>query len=216
MRLSDLQNDPLTRLARFVEDFGGATIRSTSAEVVDFYGELYNVDGSSPDPKIDGLSWRALLKAHGIDGNCYVTNQPDSEGSHPDFSVGGHMTPNSDGQVPFGGDSYLMPLCSWHNSTARNGVAFQHTETRVIKLSGFLQNELPETFMARMPSTERHSIVYSDHGRIAHADLLIEDAKAAETDCLSESVLGCRLREFVLFEREEDESSDYRIIKSSL
>ena len=135
-------------LAKFVERWGDAELYSTGADLVNFSGPLYNVDGSSPDPKLNGESWKGLLLDRGINTPCYVANETPDGNSHPRFSVGGHMTPNPDGQVATGADSYLMPLCSWHNSKARDGVPFTLNRTWMLKLSGFLQSEIAATFMA--------------------------------------------------------------------
>lgn len=191
-------------LVGFVDRWGSAGIQSTSATVVNFSGVLYNVDGSSPDPKIDGESWKGLLLSYDIDGDCYVTNETPHGNSHPSFNVGGHMTPNSDGKVEVGADSYLMPLCSWHNSKARDGVPFEHDETLMLRLSGFMESEVAATFMARLPSQERHSIIYADDDRLKTADLSNEQARDAATGNLPDDVLGCHLEEFVLLERADD------------
>jgi hypothetical protein len=144
----------------FVLKYEGMKLFSTSAEVVEFGGVLYNVDGSSDDPEIDGHNWRNLLRERGIDGNCYVTNvPPPGRTSHPNFSVGGHMTVHQDGSVPFGDECYLMPLCSWHNSKARDRMAFEHTETRMLKLFGYMQEEPRATFSARMASDKEFALV---------------------------------------------------------
>jgi hypothetical protein len=157
-------------LRKFVEDWGKVGVESTHAKVVDFDGVLYNVDGSSDDPHIDNKTWVTLLTSYGISGNCYVTNSSGSgaapSGStHPAFNVGGHMTTNSSGAVATGGTCYLMPLCSWHNSKARDGVAFSHTQEKMLLLSGYMQGELAATFLARMPGDEAYSLVYltADH-----------------------------------------------------
>ena len=155
---------PISKEAQLLIDFvrkhEGKRLLSTSAQVVDFSDPLFNVDGSSDDPEIDGHSWRSLLREHGIDGDCYVTNvQPLGETSHPNFSVGGHMTINQDGSVPIGGECFLMPLCSWHNSKARDGIAFERTETRMLKLFGYMEEEPRATFSARLDSDEEFALV---------------------------------------------------------
>jgi hypothetical protein len=155
---------PISKEAQLLIDFvrkhEGMRLLSTSADVVEFTGVLFNVDGSSDDPEIDGYSWRGLLRERGIDSDCYVTNiQPLGETSHANFSVGGHMTVNEDGSVASGGECYLMPLCSWHNSKARDGMAFEHTETRMLKLFGYMEQEPRATFSARMASDEEFVVV---------------------------------------------------------
>ena len=206
-----------TNLAKLIDQWGTVGIKSTGASLVNYSGVLYNVDGSSTDPQIDGNSWKRLLLSHGIDEPCYVANQTPAGNSHPDFNVGGHMTPKADGFVEVGTDSYLMPLCSWHNSKARDGVAFQHDKTLVLKLSGFMQSEIAASFMARLPSEESFAIVYSSGGRWENANLTAQQAAAVEAGNLP-SVL--KLKEpspYVLLERKERENqSRYFVRKSDL
>ena len=124
---------------------------STSAKVVNVYSDVYNVSGSTKDPKIGGKSWKQLLISHGINNDCYVTNQkPPSGTSHKNFSVGGHVTDNLNGVIAIGDITYLMPLCYWHNSTSRDGHNFNHTETEMLELAGFMQGDTGTTFMARL------------------------------------------------------------------
>lgn len=134
---------------------------STGAKLVNFEGVIYNVQGSTHDPDIDGANWKRLLINYGVDGDCYVTApSPDRDGtSHPGFNVGGHMTPNPDGRVPLGGICYLMPLCKWHNSTRRDGTPFEHEETVMLELSGFMEGDLAATFAARMPGDAAFRLV---------------------------------------------------------
>ena len=157
-----MQRDSVSQaIADFVDRFQGIGIRSTGANVTDFDGILYNVDGSGVDPKIDGKHWKALLIGHGITGECCVTNQkPTKSSTHANFSVGGHMTENEDGSVEVGGKCYLMPLCHWHNSKARDGKPFEHTKTKMLQLSGYMQAEPLVTFMARMDHQNEFSIAY--------------------------------------------------------
>jgi len=121
---------------------------STRDEIANYSGDLFNVDGSSCDPKLD-KSWKKLLKSRGINSPCYVTNIEPAGKSHPKGWLGGHMTDDKNGQVANGGECYLMPLCSWHNSTARNKVAFKHTKTKMLKLSGYMNCDTPLTFALR-------------------------------------------------------------------
>ncbi|WDA41543.1 hypothetical protein [Erythrobacter sp. BLCC-B19] len=164
------------QLAAFVDRHQSAKLLSTHAEVVDYHGTLYNISGSSHDPEIDGASWRQLLIRNGIDGNCYV-KVTTPEGSHPKFDVGGHMTPNSDGSVERGSECYLMPLCKWHNSTARNGHPFTLTNPRILKLYGYMLDDMALTFMARMPSDAPFSLIYEAAGTW-HTQAVSEDAGA--------------------------------------
>jgi len=172
--------DELNKIKSFAAQFAGDTVKSTGAETVNYSGVLYNVSGSSEDPPEvpghEGSSWKGLLiEILGLeDANCYVTNgDAPTSSSHANFSVGGHMTANSDGSVPYGGDSYLMPLCSWHNSTARNGKPFQHDETLMLKLTGYMQGDTPALFQARLRAPEPYSLLYldADAGKWMHTNI---------------------------------------------
>lgn len=155
----------------FVQRYAGIGLFSTGAKLVDYAKDLYNVSGSTDDPKevaeYKGMAWKKLLvRLAGLaDANCYVTNEiPDQQSNHPAFAVGGHMTPNSDGIVDVGKVSYLMPLCKWHNSTGRDGVAFEHAEIRMLQLKGFMEGDSAVTFAARLPSDMPYSLLYFDRG----------------------------------------------------
>lgn len=140
------------KLVEFAKRYTGIRLESTGAARVDYSGTLYNVDGSDGDPEIDNLSWKGLLIHYGINGPCYVTSPlPGGQSTHPQFNVGGHMTPNSDGIVDDGGTCYLMPLCSWHNNKARDETAFHHDLTSMLQLSGYMEGDIAATFIARMP-----------------------------------------------------------------
>ncbi len=180
----------LDRMQAFVERFADVGIQSTSAEIVNFSGDLYNVQGSTEDPQQvpdhKGDSWKKLLIEFARLGgeNCYVTNVvPPNDTSHPNFSVGGHMTTQRDGSVAVGADSYLMPLCSWHNSTARDEMNFTHSKDRMIKLSGYMEEELASTFVARFASTEPYALIYYDRsaGNWTHQNLSKQQALNADS-----------------------------------
>ena len=128
-------------------------LRSTGSKVVHIADDLYNVDGSRCDPGL-GASWKQLLIDNGINGPCYVTNKDKPSKSHPNGWLGGHMTKDSTGHVPNGGSCYLMPLCSWHNSTARNGVAFTHDETEMLLLTGYMNCDTALTFSLRQGESD--------------------------------------------------------------
>lgn len=154
-------------LKKFFERYGRIELFSTDAKVVHYVDPLYNVDGSTDDPDINGQNWKQLLISHGITGDCYVTDPlPDGRSSHPNFNVGGHMTPNETGSVPTGGTCYLMPLCNWHNSTYRNGIPFEHTSTKMLKLLGYMEGEPAVTFTARMSADLPFRLVSSDGDRL--------------------------------------------------
>jgi hypothetical protein len=202
-------------LAAFADRWGEVELYSTGSQLINYPGVLYNVDGSSDDPQISGESWKGLLIANGINAPCYVTNETPNGNSHPKFSVGGHMTPNPDGKVEFGADSYLMPLCSWHNSKARDGVPFTHTNTLMLKLSGFMEGEIAATFMARLPSEKRHSIVYSGGDSPMCKDLSEPEAAAAIDGRISDDVLGCHPNDFILMERVTHDDDTRYVIKAT-
>ena len=158
----------------FIERYHGIGLLSTGAKLVDYGGELYNVKGSTEDPKaIDGsrgASWKRLFDRYAdfSEESCYVTSPlPNEASNHPEFAVGGHMTPNSLGIVEAGGVSYLMPLCKWHNSTARDGTAFSHTKTKMLKLTGFMVGDSAITFALRLENPHARTILIRD--RVSNA-----------------------------------------------
>ncbi len=204
-----------TLLSNFLTRVGPIELYSTASQLVTYTGVLFNVDGSSDDPQINGQSWKELLIANGINAPCYVANETPSGTSHPAFSVGGHMTPNSDGQVAVGADSYLMPLCSWHNNKARDGVPFRLERTLMLKLSGFMQGDLAATFMARLPSEDRHTIVYTGGETLQSQDLSDPQANAAEKGELSDDVLSCEPQDFILLKRVERAGQTRYVVRST-
>ena len=143
-----------------------SSLKSTGANIISYSGVIYNVDGSSDDPHqipgSIGYNWKKLLIQYGIgtglDDKCYVSNPlPNKKSTHPNFSVGGHMTEIPNGKVPKGGISYLMPLCKWHNSTARNSVAFSLNNDLILELSGYMESESPAMFALRLPSDKPYA-----------------------------------------------------------
>lgn len=167
MGLSKSNTQETDKIRTFLAMYSGSFIQSTRSRIVDYPGDLYNVTGSTPDPKaipgFKGYSWTKLLKSYPefSGSSCYVTNSLIGiTSSHPGFDVGGHMTPNGNGIVVSGGTSYLMPLCKWHNNPARNGNAFKHTETKMLELSGFMQGDVALTFAMRLDDTPK--ILYLD------------------------------------------------------
>lgn len=150
----------MDEVTQFFEQHIGAIIYSTSAKPVDITADVYNVTGSSKDPKL-GKSWKKLLKQYGIDGPCYVTNQePDKPDTSHDKGtwLGGHMALTRDGKVETGGISYLMPLCAWHNSKARDRKNFEHSKTKMLELSGFMEGQTAFTFNMRRKDLDAHRI----------------------------------------------------------
>ena len=211
------------RLARFARRFESLRIFSTGAQIVSYSGDLYNVDDSTDDPKIDGLKWKQLLITMSaastgckITQACYAdTPAAPGSSSHAGFSVGGHMTPDSSGVVATGGTCYLMPLCSWHNSTARNNQAFAHANTCMLELSGFMQAEPFETFAARLDGAAPAAIVYVGEEGLESRPLDDPEQETAKALGLAH-VADDRLPEsFVILHRvEEDGETFYRIADS--
>lgn len=197
-----LKND-LSNLQSLVDVWQVAGPESTGARVVNYKGDVYNVVGSTGDPHIGGLTWKQLLILYGINGPCYV-NPSDAPGSssHPAFSVGGHMTNRSDGYVPDGGNCLLMPICSWHNSTARDGQAFHHYETEMLELTGYYQSDFAASFVARLPDERPFSLIYaSDEGWQAE-NLSAEQGEALVSGTWPDSLPGDMASYFVLLERQ--------------
>jgi hypothetical protein len=209
----------LDRLVDIVGRGEGATIQSTGATVVSSanYPEvLYNVTGSTHDPAAvpgsRGNSWIGLLRGNGLGGGACNVISPlsDEETSHPKYQVGGHMTENQNGIVPYGGDSYLMPLCKWHNSTSRDEVPFRHQGKNIIRLSGYMQGELAESFVMRFPSNYPMAMLYYDQGLSEwnHKNLSNEEAAKIESGVDSEAV---EIGAHILFERQAAERGVLKI-----
>lgn len=197
----------LLAIQAFVKTLKQSRLKSTGAEVVYFSEDLYNVDGSSNDPKKipghTGESWKALLISYGINANCYVTNVG-AEGSHPNFSVGGHMTTSSDGKVADGGICYLMPLCYWHNNKARDGVRFTHTATKMLKLSGYNLGELGVTFQLRLPSEAPFAVLYYDENEWKFKNISKEEANNLSKNVFETLSPSKKTPHYVLIERKKD------------
>ena len=154
-------------IVRFLQHHMNVIIYSTSAEKINLEADIYNVKKSTNDPEIDDKNWKELLIHYGINRPCYVTNQKaPTTSSHNGFDVGGHMTTNTNGIVKTGGISYLMPLCKWHNHPARNNKNFEHDETEMLLLRGFMQGDTALTFLWRMfdDKTKFKALVETAHG----------------------------------------------------
>lgn len=198
----------------FIKRYMDVGFFSTEAKVVNFSDDLYNVTGSTDDPSHvpghENVTWKTLLiEIAGLaEANCYVTNEiPDEKSSHPGFSVGGHMTPNRTGIVRAGKISYLMPLCNWHNNTRRNGIAFKHTETRMLELKGFMEGDSAVTFALRLPSEEQFSLLYFDPnvGKWEYTKLSSERAAGFNKKLLSSMTETAEpAKDYVLLERRGD------------
>ncbi len=186
-------------IADFARMAGGARILSTGWALTDFAGDLFNVSGSTDDPDIGG-NWLELLRDAEILDLCYVTHPVPTKPktSHPDKLVGGHMTTDPEGYVPIGGISYLMPLCKWHNHIARNGIAFQHEKTRMLKLFGYMQGEPLATFVARAPGPAEFRLVAVKGKKLVTAAV---DAPATKPMAASTLASQKTAGPFILFRR---------------
>ena len=199
----------------YVDRWGNIGIKSTGAMLVNFDDVLYNVDGSSTDPKINGHTWKRLLQSYGIDTPCYVSNDTPSDTSHDNFNVGGHMTPNAEGRVDLGDNSYLMPLCAWHNSKARDGIPFTHSSTLMLRLSGYMQGEIAAFFVARLPSEETHALVFNDGDEWKAANLTQDQASRVLAGEVPAEINIANPDKFVLMERAHVGQDERYFVKSS-
>ena len=208
-------------LQQFVSRFGEIRLFSTSAAVVTYPAPLYNVIGSTDDPKVPGYSsWTSLLQGKGIgvgsDNHCYVDPQvPDR--SHPGFQVGGHMTPNQDGSVPATQSCYLMPLCKLHNGKGYNHVAMSHSLTQILELSGYMTGEPAATFLARMGGEASAALVFADEEGVGFQTLSAEDFVRAKESTIAEA-LGANApsRHIVLHRRRDGDSVYYTVEHAQL
>lgn len=195
----------------------GKVLHSTDALIVDYPGVLYNVTGSTEDPKAvenhKGLAWKALLNQHSVfsGASCYVTDPlPNTGSSHAKFDVGGHMTPNPDGVVDVGADSYLMPLCKWHNSTSRDRKPFAHSKTKMLKLLGFMQGDSATTFGLRMRDTSTLLYLGPPSKDRAFKEI-IDSANKRNLIALHKSIANFpNILEYAIFEKQDD--GFYKII----
>lgn len=90
------------------------------------------------------------------------------------------MTKHDNGDVPTGGTSYLMPICSYHNHYTKTG-PFEIRNKIIIVLSGFLQRmDTYATFAARLPTDDdkKFGLVFKDedNGYWQHIDITAEQA----------------------------------------
>lgn len=213
----------LELLHKFVEKCGTLHVESTGASITYQSDTMYNVDGSDNDPKKIpkhvGSNWRPLMIALGISASskCYVTTaKPAPAASHPNFNAGGHVTPNSDGTVAAGGTCYLMPLCSSHNGKSFDEVAFTHTETKMVELTGYMEPaELPATFMARLPSEETFAVLYPTNDGWQSKKLHADDA----ADLSLVDLPGCEgsgaPEHYVLIERQEEPMRSIYVVREA-
>lgn len=198
------------KIRAFLAMHRGSLIQSTRSRIVDYPDDLYNVTGSTPDPKaipgFKGYSWTRLLKSYPefYECSCYVTNTIIGIApSHPRFDVGGHMTPNRSGIVDEGGVSYLMPLCKWHNNPARNGVPFKHTKTKMLELSGFMQGDVALTFAMRLNGTPKLLYLDPNSKRWHFKELSSKSNNRIDVSIRLKSSLSSS-EEYAIFERRGD------------
>ena len=205
------------RLQEFVDRFEGQRLFSTSANVVTYTAPLYNVIGSTSDPKIPGYpSWNYLLQQFGIgvgsNDHCYVDPQtPDH--SHPAFQVGGHMTPNQDGTVPTTGICYLMPLCKWHNGKGNNHVAFAHSLTQILELHGYMTSEPAATFMARMSGQAPAALVFAADEGLLFQTLSPEEMERVERKSVAEALGASAPDNHIVLRRQGTGAESFYTIK---
>lgn len=201
--------EELEQVRRLVDNYGAIGLLSTGARIVHVSDELYNVSGSTHDPKhvpdFRGAAWKKLfVEMTGLgDAQCYVTNElPEGKSSHPDFSVGGHMTKQRSGEVRSGDITYLMPLCHWHNSPWRNGLSYEHDENLMLELKGFMQGDTPVTFAMRLLPGGLFSLLYFDHvaGVWDSRRLGGEEAASLIATPVTETDRAETSQKFVLFE----------------
>jgi len=167
-------------------------IFSTTAKVTNVSADVFNVRGSSGDPKIGGKSWKQLLKDKGINGPCYVTNQkPKKPNTSHDKGtwLGGHMALTKDGKIEPGGTSYLMPLCAWHNSTARDEKKFEHRKIKMLELGGYMEGQNAFTFHMRRRDLGEFRILHQEPDE----GWLIDQIAPAEITKSTMSKKGSRL-----------------------
>jgi hypothetical protein len=197
----------------FIKRYSGIGLLSTGAELVEYAGKLYNVKGSTEDPKaVDGsrgASWKRLFDHYAdfSEANCYVTSPlPNEASNHPEFAVGGHMTPNSSGIVQPGGVTYLMPLCKWHNSTSRDGTAFSHAKTKMLKLTGFMEGDSAITFALRLENPHIHTILLHDPGNNAWAykGLSVPEWQKIKESSVAHMLVDAHKCDFAVFEKRGD------------
>ncbi|TNJ38754.1 hypothetical protein [Phaeobacter sp. B1627] len=218
---TDSVADTLSKLATHWTEFRP---ESTYAQVVLVTEPLYNVVGSTGDPKIYGETWRQLLISYGIGtgahDHCYTTDPlPEGASSHPHFLVGGHMTLQQDGHVPTGGRCYLMPLCQWHNSTTRDGIAQQHNLDRMLELHGYNIGEPAVTFRARLPDERPYALVYQQGDAWFSTNLTeAEEARLASEGLIEEGAGNTvSVSAYMLLKREvEDGRVVYSVLATQL
>ena len=211
------------KVRMFIRTHLDSTLFSTNATQVEIEEVVYNITGSTKDPKKirdhEGKNWKELLiSIAGLeDASCYVDNvRPGKPSKHPEFSVGGHMTTNPAGEVQEGGTSYLMPLCKWHNNPARNEMAFEHEHTTMLKLTGFMKGDTPLTFMMRLAGTEQRQMLYFDKMAKSWQSRSIDDIEgtnSALTSLSSAARVSEPFEEYAILQKVE---GGYSVVKSTV
>lgn len=95
-----------------------------------------------------------------------------------------------------------MPLCAWHNNSARNGQAFSHVQTEMLQLTGYYQGEFAATFTARLPSSEPFSIIYETADGWQTKNLSAEHGAQVMAEDWPKDVFGSLPAHYVLLERQ--------------
>jgi len=201
--------DDLKVLRGLVGQWEQVMPESTGANVVTYDGYVYNVIGSTNDPKIGGHTWKGVLEHFGIGGGCYVDNPcaPVSS-THPNFNFGGHVTPNPTGVVPNGGNCLLMPLCSWHSKIAQDGRAYSHTATIMLQLTGYYQGEFAVTFMARMANEQTFSLIYATNDGWETKNLSLAEGDRVMAEDWAEVPIEKTPDFYILLERQQNTRVD--------
>lgn len=208
-----------TRLLReFVEAYKGTIIESTGFSKVTATLPVYNVIGSTDDPKIPKFpTWKLLLEGDGFKGcSCFVPGVKDR--SHPGFDVGGHMTNQADGSVK-NGTCYLMPLCKLHNGKGFEKVPFNSlTSTTMLQLTGYKPKDIAATFLARLSGDAPAALIYRRGQGIDHHRLL--DRKSASREKLFETLVADgpgQPEDYLVLERVTEKGrAAYRIVEADL
>lgn len=190
---------------------------STGASTTPYSGPLYNVIGSTDDPKHvppGNLAWKQLLIDFGIgiwpNDRCYVTNPTPSGNTHDQFNVGGHMTKDPNGSV-LNSTCYLMPLCKYHNG--QNRTSFSHSITPILQLTGYMKAEMLATFQLRLPSKDPYAVLYYDDSGWSYKNLSedqVADLKASVFDKF-EGEPNVKFHVLIKRVREHNQTIHYRI-----
>ena len=180
-------------------------VYSTGVEKVDpsSLGSLFNVIGSSDDPKINGKSWKQLFLKYFPDADeCYVKESDPlvSGTTHPEFTLGGHVCTGSSREIGPTEVCYLMPLCSAHNNS--NKYEFTSYDIPILELKGYMTDEPAFTFIARMENALPFSIVFAQGMEWYHKNISEEVmSKILETNQLEALGFG-ELERYAILRRD--------------